>query len=79
MARAIFYPPVVAAVVRSRTTIHFVATSIWTSLRENLNELCANNKGADQTAYPRSLISAFVIRSLEIILPKLDTCNVSVI
>ena len=33
-------------------------------------KLHANNKGADQPAQPRSLISAFVIRSLESILSK---------
>ena len=27
--------------------------------------LYANNKGADQSAHPRSLISAFVVRSLD--------------
>ena len=26
---------------------------------------CANNKGADQPAHPRSLISAFVVRCLD--------------
>ena len=26
----------------------------------------ANNKGADQSAYPRSLISTFVVRSLAV-------------
>ena len=26
---------------------------------------CANNKGADQHAHPRSLISAFVVRCLD--------------
>ena len=31
----------------------------------------ANNKGADQTAHPRSLISAFVIRDLESIISRL--------
>ena len=29
----------------------------------------ANNKGADQPAHPRSLISAFVIRCLDSIIP----------
>ena len=38
---------------------------IWASMRETLNELLANNKGADQPAHPRSLISAFVIRYLK--------------
>ena len=31
--------------------------------------LNANNKGADQPAHPRSLISAFVVRSLDSIMP----------
>ena len=33
----------------------------------------ANSKGADQTAHPRSLVSAFVIRFLDNIIPKLAT------
>ena len=33
----------------------------------------ANNRGADQPALPRSLISAFVIRCLERIISKLAT------
>ena len=32
-----------------------------------------NNKGADQPAHPRSLISAFVIRLLESIISRLAT------
>ena len=31
--------------------------------------LYANNKGADQPAHPRSLISAFIIRRLRSIIP----------
>ena len=31
--------------------------------------LCANNKSADQPAHPRSLISAFVVRCLDSIIP----------
>ena len=37
----------------------------------------ANNKGADQPAHPRSLISAVVIRLLERIIPKLVTSEIS--
>ena len=33
--------------------------------------LYANNKGADQAAHPRSLISAFVVRCLDSIIPLL--------
>ena len=38
---------------------------------ENLSSVFANNKGADQPAYPRSLISAFIIRLLESIISHL--------
>ena len=38
----------------------------------------ANNKGTDQPVHPHSLISAFVIRSLESIISILDTCEISV-
>ena len=37
----------------------------------------ANNKGADQSAHPRSLISIFVVRSLDSIIPILDKSNIS--
>ena len=38
----------------------------------------ANNKGADQPAHPRSLISAFVIPLLESIISRLATSEISV-
>ena len=37
----------------------------------------ANNKGPDQPAHPRSLISTFVIRLLENIISSLDTSEIS--
>ena len=37
----------------------------------------ANNKGADQTAHPRSLISAFVVRSLDSILSVVSRSEIS--
>ena len=37
----------------------------------------ANNKDADQPAHPRSLISAFVVRCLDSIIPKLATAKIS--
>ena len=37
----------------------------------------ANNKGADQPAHPRSLISAFVIHCLESTISKLTTSEIS--
>ena len=35
------------------------------------------DKGADQSTHPRSLISAFVVRPLEIIIDKLATRKIS--
>ena len=44
---------------------------IRASMRENLPSGGANNKGPDQPAHSRSLISAFVIGLLENIIPRL--------
>ena len=44
---------------------------------ENLILLHAYNKAADQPAQMRSLVSAFVIRSLESRIPKLATGKIS--
>ena len=46
------------------------------STRENLSSGFANNKGADQPAHPRSLISAFIIRLMESIISRLATREV---
>ena len=37
----------------------------------------ANNKGADQPAHPRSLISGFVIRCLDSIIPLVSISEIS--
>ena len=37
----------------------------------------ANNKGADQPAHPGSLISAFVVRCLDSIIPLLAIAEIS--
>ena len=37
----------------------------------------ANNKGADQPAHPRSLISTFVVRCLDNIIPLLAIAEIS--
>ena len=44
---------------------------IWATSWENLFMPYANNKGADQPVHPRSLISAFVVRCLDSIIPLL--------
>ena len=38
----------------------------------------ANNTGVDQPVHPHSLISAFVIRLLEIIIARLATSKISI-
>ena len=50
----------------------------WASARESLTLLHANNKGTDQTAHLRSLISVFVIGFLESIIAKLAPRKVSI-
>ena len=37
----------------------------------------ANNKGTDQPAYPHSLISAFVVRCLDSIIPLVSISEIS--
>ena len=51
--------------------------TLWAS-RENQTLLPANNKGADQHAHPRSLISGFIIHWLESIVGKLGSRNISI-
>ena len=56
----------------------FLATRpIWSLLPENLILLHVNNKGTDQPAHSRSLISAFVIHFLKSIIAKHETCKIS--
>ena len=43
----------------------------------NLFMLYANNKGADQPAHPRSLISAFVVRCLDSIISLVSILEIS--
>ena len=50
---------------------------IWATSWENLILPCANNKGADQPAHPRSLISTFVVRFLDSVIHVLATSEIS--
>ena len=43
----------------------------------NLKLVHVNNKGAGLYSYPRSLISAFIVRLLESIISKLASCKIS--
>ena len=51
---------------------------IWASMQENPSSWFPNNKGTDQPAHPRSLISAFVIRLLECIISTPATSKISI-
>ena len=51
--------------------------TIWAPSWENLFLPYANNKGADQPAHQRSLISAFVVRCLDSIIPLLARAEIS--
>ena len=51
---------------------------MWISTLENSTLLHAENKGTDQPAHMRSLISAFVIHILESIKSKLDMSEISI-
>ena len=53
-------------------------TQVGPRREKNLSWWFANNKGADQPAHPRSLISAFVIRLLESIISRLAINEISV-
>ena len=49
----------------------------WAMSCENLFMPYANNKGEDQPAHPRSLISAFVIRCYDSIIPLVSISKIS--
>ena len=52
-------------------------SKIWATSWENLFMPYANNKDADQPAQPRSLISAFVIRCLDSMIPLVSISKIS--
>ena len=51
--------------------------TVWAMSWENLFMPYTNNNGADQPAHPSSLISAFVVRCLDIVTPKLSKSKLS--
>ena len=63
-----FYPP-------KNNCIIFSHENIWVLSQENLFLLHVNNKGAYQTAHPRSLINTIVIRRQESTIVQLATCK----
>ena len=66
--------PNVAHVINRLANVLKQATQkygLWVASRENLRKLHFINKGADQPAQTRRLISDFVVQSLESIIDKL--------
>ena len=59
---------------QSQRTLHVF---IWATSWETLFMPYMNNKGADQPAHPRSLISTFVARCLDSIIPLVSTSEIS--
>ena len=62
----------VETIDKGRTRWQLLFT-IWASTQEKLSSEAVDNKGADQPAHLRSLISTFVISILESIISKLAT------
>ena len=54
----------------------FLAISIWATSWENLIMPYANNKGADQSAHRRNLISTLVFRFLDSIMPLVSVSEI---
>ena len=59
-------------------SVHNASSFISVAMsREKLLLLYANNKGADLLAHPRSLISTFVVRCLDSIIPLVSISKIS--
>ena len=62
-----------------RCVLRVHRVNIWATAQENLSSGVQTTEGADQSAHPRSLISAFVIRLLENFISKLATSEISML
>ena len=60
----------------SRSLLRLQGRQNWATSWENLLLPYENNKGADQPVHPRSLISAFVVRCLENIMPLVSITEI---
>ena len=62
-------------------TLRAVSTGLYTCIWAGPWEMClisyVNNKGADQPAHPRSLISAFVVRCLDSVMSLVSVTKIS--
>ena len=57
--------------------VHLFSDHTWATSWKSLFMAYANNKGADQPVHPRSLISTFVVRCLDRIIPVLVKSSIS--
>ena len=62
---------------RPKVWLNMCRYRMWSTSRENLFMPYANNKGADQPAHLRSLISAFVVCFLDSIIPLFSISKIS--
>ena len=61
--------------VKRTPDLKAASSALWYEPRHE--QTYANKKGADQPAHPRSLISAFVVRCLESIIPLVSISEIS--
>ena len=61
-----------------RSTVRLDIGTFGPRLEKTCLRRFANNKGADQPAQPRNLISAFIIRCLESAISKLAMSEISI-
>ena len=61
--------------------VNFSSTLLWVIIESGHGKTClmlyANNKGTDQPAHPRSLISAFVVRCLDSVMSLVSVTKIS--
>ena len=64
--------PIYFQLIKQLLPLKLEIAIIWALSRQNLSSGFANNKGADQPAHPRRLISVYVIRLQESIVSQFD-------
>ena len=70
-------PLSITSIASDTITTLWIGTAKWAMSWENLFLPYANNKGADQPAHLRSLISTFVVRCLDNIIPLASISKIS--
>ena len=65
-------------ITNSLAATHYISLPYGPRRKKTYLSWFAYNKGADQPAHPRRLVSAFVIHFLESVISKLDTGEISI-